>query len=876
MMISMTSLRNAIKDKELLIQIENVWQVAQKNIHEFQKGTTGQGSNHCLSVEENIWKLVCDDIDKFSQLDLFLLSASAALHDIGRTDENRSEESEDHGELAKKLLFKDDNWKNFFPGERVRAEAVGYIIDVHCNGRIDNVPEEFAVGGPQVALLRSLAAIFRLADMLDTDYRRTPYLIKSFKELNFPEDIVTVWTARSSIHGWQKTGDGKGVLLQAFPDKEEDRIIALAYVDLLNRDLTDAHKRRLENCEVWDSNQTRKETIHFPSRFFLEEFEQGRPIIIEGLVKLYKDVAGRYLSRIAEIWADIDLRGIGDFSGLRPTKLSNVFLNVKVALDPYWRPEDYNNFNDKAVVQIEKHLSGGNAMYVTEAVNIQDLKRIMLLGEPGSGKTTISQYLCLNYRPSDAQIQNENESVAIIGVPFLVTIRELASEKSRIPELTIPQFIAKRVGSIIRRPVPLGFVEFWLSHEGCLTIFDGLDEVIRLDERKNIRDVVDYFIQKFPQGKFLLTSRVVGYEEAPFSGDVFLHLRLQKLEDSQIENFIRKWYEEREADPNTRQILVNTLLEAVKDEHVKELAQNALLLSMMAIVHGAEADLPKQRARLYAKCAEAFLVSRDKLRDLLSYNPDEIRKCHEFLGYWMHTRAENIAGGASEVPVQELKQSLMKEVPTWHVESDEQLEKKVDEFIDASRRRVGLIVERSMGIFAFGHRSFEEYFAAKYISQNTCGTDEIWQEISGKIGKAHWLEVLKLLAGIYGDINRKQLNVLVDRILKEDSRLEDKKRAGIILVGEIAGDKVPLNDPALKEITDKTIQLFLNTEDFELFNKCHNVLEHLFTTAIERYMIGELRKIKPSLYTSNPFQNLLHAAKANKVNTRIARIVALL
>lgn len=872
----MTLLREAIKDKEFLTQIENVWQVAQKNIHEFQMGTTGQGSNHCLAVEENIWRLICDDIDKFSQLDLFLLSASAALHDIGKTGGEKSEESEDHGEVAKKLMFKDDNWKNFFPGERARAEAVGYIISVHCNGKIDGVPEEFAVGGPQVVLLRSLAAIFRLADMLDTDYRRTPYLIKSFKELNFSEEIVKVWTARSSIHGWKKTDDGKGLLLQAYPDKEEDRIIALAYIDLLNEDLSEAHKKHLENCSVLDPSQNKKEIIHFPTRFFLEEFDQGRPIREEGLVKLYMNTANRYLLRLAEIYSDIDLRGIGDFSGLGPTKLLNVFVDVKVALDPYWRPEDYSKFNDKTVVQIEKHLSGGNSMCISDALDIPELKRIVLLGEPGSGKTTISQYLCLHYQTGSQRIQEENESITIKGLPFLITVRELASEKSQAPGLTIQQFITKRISSIIYRPVPLGFVEFWLSHEGSLIIFDGLDEVIRLDERKSTQDMIASFIKKFPQGKFLLTSRIAGYEEAPFSGDVFLHLRLQKLEDSQIESFITRWYDEREADPNNRQLLANSLLEASKDEHVKELAQNALLLSMMAIVHGAEADLPKQRARLYAKCAEAFLVSRNKMKDLLSYNPDEIKKCHEFLGYWMHTRAESIVGGTSEVPVQELKQSLIKEVSTWRAESDEQLEKKVEEFIDASRRRVGLIVERSLGVFAFGHRSFEEYFAAKYISQNTCGTEEIWQEISIKIGKAHWLEVLKLLAGVYGDINRKQLNVLIDRIIKEDSRSEGKKGTGIILAGEIAGDKVPLNGSALKEITDKTIQLFLNTQDFELFNKCHDVLEHLFGTEVEKHMIGELRKIKPSFYTSHPFKDLLRDAKENKVNTRIANIVALL
>jgi hypothetical protein len=871
----MASLRSAITDKEILTAVEHVWEVAQKNIHEFQKGKTGQGYNHCLRVEENIWKLIDEDGSKFSQLELFLLSASAALHDIGRIGEENAGEGGDHGELAKKLLFKDNNWKNFFPEERARAEAVGYIVSVHCSGKIDDIPDEFAVGGPQVVLLRSLASIFRLADMLDTDYRRTPYLIKSFKELQFPEDVVKIWTARSCIHGWRKTNDGK-LLLQAYPDNEEERIIALAYVDLLNEDSKEAQRKHLENCMVWNVARTKKETIQLPCKFFLEEFEQGRPIISEGLVRFYTDFADRYLSRVGEIYSDIDLRGIGDISGLGPTKLSNVFVNVKVALDPHWRTEDYKNFREKTVAMIEKCLSGGNAMPITEAIDIPELKRIVLLGEPGSGKTTISRFLCLNYKAIEQNVQDTGHVHMLRGIPLLVTIREFISEKGQTPELTIPQFLSKRISSIVWRPVPLGFVEFWLSKEGSLTILDGLDEVIRPDERKIMRDIADTIIRRFPEGNFLLTSRIVGYEEAPFSPEVFLHLRLQKLEDSQIQTFIERWYEERESDPNARKLLVDSLQEAVKDEHVKELAQNALLLSMMAIVHGAEADLPKQRARLYARCAEAFLVSRNKMKDLLSYNPEEIKKCHEFLGYWMHTRAENAPAGTSEVPVQELKQALVKEILTWHEESSEHMEKKVDKFIDASRERVGLIVERSPGIFAFGHRSFEEYFAAKYISQNTCGTQEIWATISGKVGRPHWLEVLKLLAGIYGDINRKQLNVLVDRILEEDLATRSLNRKEIILAGEIAGDKVPLNDVALKEIADRVTSIFLDTQDTDLFGKCHDVLEHLFGTAVEKYMMGKLRQVRPAFVTGRPFQDFHWAARQNKVDTKIARLIALL
>lgn len=175
-------LRDAIGNKSLRVELDNLWQSAMEKLQELQKGASGQGIFHCLRVESNIWSLIHEDIKKFRPLDLFILSASAALHDIGKI--NGGAKDEDHGLIARERLLKDDTWKGLFRDKR-KAEAVGYVISVHNSGDINLLPEEFIVGNPPGILLRSLSSIFRLADMLDTDFRRCPYLAKTFKEFNF-------------------------------------------------------------------------------------------------------------------------------------------------------------------------------------------------------------------------------------------------------------------------------------------------------------------------------------------------------------------------------------------------------------------------------------------------------------------------------------------------------------------------------------------------------------------------------------------------------------------------------------------------------------------------------------------------------------------
>ena len=78
------SLRGVTKG-DLLTQIEEIWRKG-KSYHDAQKGDNIQGTLHCEEVETNLSKLIPDDKkDKeLKRVDLFVLSAAACLHDIGK------------------------------------------------------------------------------------------------------------------------------------------------------------------------------------------------------------------------------------------------------------------------------------------------------------------------------------------------------------------------------------------------------------------------------------------------------------------------------------------------------------------------------------------------------------------------------------------------------------------------------------------------------------------------------------------------------------------------------------------------------------------------------------------------------------------------
>jgi hypothetical protein len=182
-------LRQFIKGK-LRTQIDEVWRRAE-SYHDYQKGDNIQGRVHCETVETNLSRLIPDEKKKkdMKPMELFILSAAACLHDIGKVvPDGAGGWKRDHGKRARDILLEEYKQLGLDKGQ---AFAVGYIVGVHNDGRIDDLPDKpYAIGSEEIDIIK-LAAVFRLADMLDTNYQRAPEIVSSIK---FPNgEIPPKW-----------------------------------------------------------------------------------------------------------------------------------------------------------------------------------------------------------------------------------------------------------------------------------------------------------------------------------------------------------------------------------------------------------------------------------------------------------------------------------------------------------------------------------------------------------------------------------------------------------------------------------------------------------------------------------------------------------
>jgi formylglycine-generating enzyme required for sulfatase activity len=368
-------------------------------------------------------------------------------------------------------------------------------------------------------------------------------------------------------------------------------------------------------------------------------------------------------------------------------------------------------------------------------------RRLILLGDPGSGKSTFVNHLglCLAadvLEPSAGWIQRlpqwPHSENGLIPIPVVLrdfgrtsALREGAPGSPAV----LWNFIVRQLEqqNLAFAVDPL---EKALERGEALLLFDGLDEVIGVKERALVRDAVHVFMERYPLCRAIATCRTLSYradgDAAALKG--WETFELAPLNDSQIERFVTAWCSElgrlgalraEEVAPETR-----ALQRAVRRPDIRRLAPNPLLLTVMAVFHAYSGRLPDQRAQLYEDTINLLLWQWEQarastpgdeplLRQLLreaSKSDADLYRTLAALAFKVHTAGSGVAGqSCADI----MEADLQRDLAAMHPAGSKDWATKV---IDAVRLRAGLLIERTSGIFAFPHRTFQEYLAGAHLA----------------------------------------------------------------------------------------------------------------------------------------------------------------
>jgi NACHT domain len=362
------------------------------------------------------------------------------------------------------------------------------------------------------------------------------------------------------------------------------------------------------------------------------------------------------------------------------------------------------------------------------------LDRTVLLGNPGGGKTTAANVLANLFASDDA-----------LKVPFLVTLRDYAATYP--PERSVVRHIEYTLETMYQCAAPDGLVERLLLTGRAVVIFDGLDELLDTSRRRDVSERVEQFCSAYPLTPVLVTSRLVGYDQARLDEEQFTCYKLGGFRDDEVAEYARKWFalQEDMVPAVARAEAEGFLAESVS---ASDLRSNPLLLSLMCILYRGAGSLPRERAGIYARCAELLFGKWDEQRRIhreLRVG-DFVEPAIRHLAWWLFSSGNSRA----RVTERELVKEATKFLHGRAFESRDEADAAATEFVQFCRGRMWVLSDAGTTadgekIYGFTHRTFLEYFAAAHLAAISDTPEDLARILRPHVTAGEW-EVVSQLA----------------------------------------------------------------------------------------------------------------------------------
>ncbi|GAB4213518.1 MAG: SUMF1/EgtB/PvdO family nonheme iron enzyme [Roseiflexaceae bacterium] len=397
---------------------------------------------------------------------------------------------------------------------------------------------------------------------------------------------------------------------------------------------------------------------------------------------------------------------------------------------------------------------------------IRHAPALVLLGDPGSGKTTVLRHLALGFAlprleaggPEAEPLDAELAWRGTLPLPILLQLRRLAEELHSPPADAGPLLThLERTLSGDRHDALAQHLLARLEAGSVLVLCDGLDEVPDDRHRAWTAQAVTLFQSRFPRSRVVLTSRIYAYRGACELPPPFQVATLQGLEPEAQDDFIQRWYRaallggehaptEQEAAAAAK---AHDLTEALaRRPRLREIGANPLLLTMMALVHLHRLRLPQQRAALYDECLHLLLEQWEQRR------ADGPAGLAATLGLPEQTNRlallQPIAYQLQQCGREEARQSELRDwlLPRFlDLQRDPDAAKAlIGRFLSFLEGRSGLLLARDIqDRYAFPHRTLQEYLVARELIHQ--GMPAATVEVLRHRHATAWREVILLVVG---------------------------------------------------------------------------------------------------------------------------------
>ena len=308
----------------------------------------------------------------------------------------------------------------------------------------------------------------------------------------------------------------------------------------------------------------------------------------------------------------------------------------------------------------------------------------IIAGTGGAGKSILLKHLfldCLKLRDN---------------VPIFIELRDLNSEEKSLYDLL--KFTTENFGL----DVNVNHFNLCLDKGHFILFLDGLDEVNKPKKDELLREINEFTI-KYPKINIILSTRpdIKLTELDVFSTFNTIPLTLEKSVEL---------VDKLPADEDLKIKFIKDLKAGLFEKH-KSFLSNPLLLSIMMLTYGYSADIPNKSSVFYTQAFDALFQRHDSFKGAYKRKREtnlDIQEFSKVFSTFCILTYEDRFFKFSKVEVIDYLEKAKKITS---------IDFNTEEYLTDLLQSVSLLIEDGLSIY-FTHRSFQEFFAAKFIVES--------------------------------------------------------------------------------------------------------------------------------------------------------------
>ena len=361
--------------------------------------------------------------------------------------------------------------------------------------------------------------------------------------------------------------------------------------------------------------------------------------------------------------------------------------------------------------------------------------KLLVLGQPGFGKTTFLKYLAIQC--NEGRFQPEK-------IPIFIELQRFAKKVRKLDKFSLINYVSQQINRFVSEQQ----IESMLSEGRFLILLDGLDEV-KKDERNKVIEELDDFFESYNKNQFIITCRLEAQE---YKFQNFSEVELAGFNPRQIEIFSQQWFGSADKALNREYILSKTNrfieeLERPENQRIYELAKTPLLLNLLCWVFRAKESFLSKRSELYKEALDLLLCKWDEFdkknlirQEVVSLSLSDKINLLKQIAFITFKRNEYVF---EQDRVQELIGEYLEnlnDITTIR----EKLRLDGEAVLKSIEAQHGLLVKQAWGVYSFSHLTFQEYLTAREFASSR--QQQGLEKLVSHLTDSRWREVFLLVS----------------------------------------------------------------------------------------------------------------------------------